>query len=156
MDVHHLLTELFRYPPRALHLMLASRSDPPLPLTTMRARGQATEIRTQALRFTEAETATYLQQLGILADEGTVQALVERVEGWVTGIRLAVLSSRHRDSEDLAPAHVKGGIPYLTEYLLTEVLEGQPPAIQDYLLGQFHRFYKLSTVFLSKKPQSSL
>jgi LuxR family maltose regulon positive regulatory protein len=55
MDVHHLLTELFRYPPRALHLVLASRSDPPLPLTTLRARGQATEIRSQELRFTEAE-----------------------------------------------------------------------------------------------------
>ena len=135
MDVHHLLTELFRYPPRALHLVLASRSDPPLPLTTLRARGQATEIRTQELRFTEAETATYLQQLGILADEGTVQALVERVEGWVTGIRLAVLSSRHRGSEDLARAHVESSISYITNYLVAEVLAGQPPAIQDYLLG---------------------
>ena len=134
MDVHHLLTELFRYPPRALHLVLASRSDPPLSLTTLRARGQATEIRTQELRFTEAETATFLQQLGIPADEGTVRALVERVEGWVTGMRLAVLSSRHRGSVDLAPAHVERGISYVTDYLVAEVLEGQPPAIQDYLL----------------------
>jgi len=135
MDVHHLFTELFRYPPRALHLVLASRSDPPLPLTALRARGQSTEIRTHALRFTEAETATYLQQLGISADEGTVQALVERVEGWATGIRLAVLSSRHRGSEDLALAHVESSISYITNYLVNEVLEGQPLAIQDYLLA---------------------
>jgi LuxR family maltose regulon positive regulatory protein len=135
MDVHHVLSELLRHPPRPLHLVLASRSDPPLPLTTLRARGQATEIRTQELRFTEAETSTYLQQLGIQADEGTVQALVERVEGWVTGIRLAVLSSRHRGSEDLALAHVESNISYITNYLVAEVLEGQPPAIQDYLLG---------------------
>jgi LuxR family maltose regulon positive regulatory protein len=134
MDVHHLLTELFRYPPRALHLVLASRSDPPLPLTTLRARGQATEIRTQELRFTEAETATFLQLLGMPADDRTVRALSERVEGWATGMRLAVLSSRHRGSEDLAPAQVERGISYVTEYLLTEVLESQPPAIQDYLL----------------------
>jgi LuxR family maltose regulon positive regulatory protein len=137
-------------------LLLTLRSDPPSSLTTLRARGQATESRVHQLRFTKSETATFLQQLGMPADEKTVRALLESVEDWVTGMRLAVLSSRHRDSEDLAPAHVKGGIPYLTEYLLTEVLEGQPPAIQDYLLGQFHRFYKLSTVVLSKKPQSSL
>jgi len=135
MDVHQLLTELFRYPPRALHLVLASRSDPPLPLTTLRARGQATEIRTQALRFTEVETATYLQQMGISADEGTVQALVKRVEGWATGIRLAVLSSRHRGSEDLARAHVESSVFYITNYLVAEVVEGQPPFIQDHLLA---------------------
>ena len=122
-------------------LLLTLRSDPPSSLTTLRARGQATESRVHQLRFTKSETATFLQQLGMPADEKTVRALLESVEDWVTGMRLAVLSSRHRDS---------------TEYLLTEVLEGQPPAIQDYLLGQFHRFYKLSTVVLSKKPQSSL
>ena len=122
-------------------LLLTLRSDPPSSLTTLRARGQATESRVHQLRFTKSETATFLQQLGMPADDKTVRALLESVEDWVTGMRLAVLSSRHRDS---------------TEYLLTEVLEGQPPAIQDYLLGQFHRFYKLSTVFLSKKPQSSL
>ena len=122
-------------------LLLTLRSDPPSSLTTLRARGQATESRVHQLRFTKSETATFLQQLGMPADEKTVRALLESVEDWVTGMRLAVLSSRHRDS---------------TEYLLTEVLEGQPPPIQDYLLGQFHRFYKLSTVVLSKKPQSSL
>lgn len=135
MDVHQLLTELFRYPPRALHLVLASRSDPPLPLTTMRARGQATEIRTHALRFTEAETAAFLRSMGFQFDEQTVRALVERVEGWVTGVRLAVLSSRHRGSEDLARAHVESNISYITNYLVAEVLEGQPMAIQGYLLG---------------------
>jgi LuxR family maltose regulon positive regulatory protein len=134
MEVHHLLAELFRYPPRALHLVLASRNDPPLPITRLRARGQATEIRTHELRFTEAETAMFLKQFGMPADDRTVQALLERVEGWVTGMRLAVLSSRHRGSVDLAPAQVERGISYVTEYLLTEVLEGQPPAIQDYLL----------------------
>jgi LuxR family maltose regulon positive regulatory protein len=134
MDVHHVLTELFRYPPRALHLVLASRSDPPLSLTTLRARGQATEIRAHQLKFTEAETAAFLQQLGMPADDGTVKALLERVEGWVTGLRLAALASRHVGSEELVPAGLQSGIPYVTDYLLTEVLAGQPPVIQDYML----------------------
>ena len=135
MDVHHVLSELLRYPPRPLHLVLVSRSDPPLPVSQLRARGRATEIRSQALRFTEAETDTFLQSVGMHVDEQTVRALVERVEGWVTGVRLAVLSARHRGSEDLAQAHVESGISYITNYLVAEVLEGQPAAIQDYLLG---------------------
>jgi LuxR family maltose regulon positive regulatory protein len=134
MDIHQVLAELLRHPPRPLHLVLVSRSDPPLPVTQLRARGQATEIRTQALRFTEAETATFLRSVGMQADERTVRALVERVEGWVTGMRLAVLSARHRGSEDLAQAYFESSISYITNYLVAEVLEGQQPAIQDYLL----------------------
>jgi len=134
MDVHHLLAELLRHPPHVQHLVLASRSDPPLSLATLRARGQATEIRIHQLRFTEAETATFLRQLGRPADGGTVRALLESVEGWVTGIRLAVLSSRHRGSLESASARLQSGIPYITDYLVTEVLEGQPPIIQDCLL----------------------
>jgi len=68
MDVPHVLTELLRHPPHALHLMLLSRSDPPLPLTALRARGQVTEIRTRELRFTVEETAAFLQRLGAPAD----------------------------------------------------------------------------------------
>ena len=78
MDIHHVLTELLRYPPRPLHLVLASRSAPPLPLPQLRARGRATEIRTQALRFTEAETAAFLKSVGMQVDDRTVRALVER------------------------------------------------------------------------------
>jgi LuxR family maltose regulon positive regulatory protein len=135
MDVHHLLTELLRHPPRALHLVLTSRSDPPLPLTTLRGRGQVTEIRAHRLRFTEAETAAYLQQLGMPAENRTVRSLLRSVEGWVTGIRLAVLASRHMGGKEPVSAGLQGGIPYITGYLMTEVLEGQPPAIQDYLLA---------------------
>ena len=134
VEVYHLLGELLRHPPRALHLMLLSRSDPPLPLTALRARGLATEIRTHELRFTAEETAAFLQRLGVPADEATVRSLMARLEGWPAGIRLAVLSSRQRGSHDLLSSPKVGSLPYLMDYLLTEVLEGQPPAIQDYLL----------------------
>ena len=135
MDVHQLLTELLYHPPPPLHLVLTTRSDPPLPLPQLRARGQATEIRSHALRFTEAETAAFLRSMGIQFDEQTLRFLVERVEGWVAGVRLAVLSARHLGSDNLAQAHVERNISYITNYLLTEVLEGQPLAIQNYLFG---------------------
>jgi LuxR family maltose regulon positive regulatory protein len=133
--VHDLLTELLRHPPRALHLVLVSRKDPLLSLTTLRARGQVTEIRAPELRFTKAETVTFLeQQMGTPADDGTVSALMERLGGWVTGLRLVTLSLRHRGSADLTPDHLRGSVSYITDYLVAEVLEGQPLVIQDWLL----------------------
>jgi LuxR family maltose regulon positive regulatory protein len=133
--VHDLLTELLRHPPRALHLVLASRTDPLLSLTTLRARAQVTEIRAPELRFTKAETATFLeQQMGTPADDGTVSALMERLGGWVTGLRLVTLSLRHRGSADLTPDRLRGSVSYITDYLVTEVLEDQPRVIQDWLL----------------------
>jgi LuxR family maltose regulon positive regulatory protein len=104
MAVHDLLSELLRHPPRALHLVLASRSDPLLPLTTLRARSQVTELRAPELRFTRVETAAFLeQQLGTPADDRTVDALMEQFEGWVTGLRLLTLSLRHRGSVAAPP-----------------------------------------------------
>jgi LuxR family maltose regulon positive regulatory protein len=135
LAVHGLLTELLRHPPRALHLVLTSRSDPLLPLTRLRARSLVTEIRRQDLRFTKAETAAFLrQELGTPADDAAVTALVKRVEGWVTGLRLLILSLRHRGSGDPTPARLQGSVGYVADYLMTEVLDRQDRDIQDYLL----------------------
>ncbi len=134
MAVHDMVTDLLRHPPRPLHLVLISRNDPPLPLARLRAQGLATEIRAHDLRFTQEETAALLRQMGMSADDEAIRAILQKAEGWPAGIRLAVLSSRHRGNETLLPAHLEGGISYIMDYLLTEVVENQPQAIQDYLL----------------------
>lgn len=135
LAIHDLLTELLHYPPPVLHLVLASRSDPLLALTTLRARSQVTEIRAPELRFNKAETAAFLEeQLGTPADDGVVNALMEQIEGWVTGLRLLTLSLRHRGSTNLTPDRLRGSVSYVTDYLGAEVLEGQPRVIQDWLV----------------------
>jgi LuxR family maltose regulon positive regulatory protein len=135
MAIHDLLSEVLRYPPPALHLVLASRGDPLLPLTTLRARSQITEIRAPELRFTKSETAAFLeQQLGTPADDRAVNALMEQLEGWVTGLRLLALSLRHRGTANLTPDHLRGSVTYVTDYLMAEVLDGQPRVIRDCLL----------------------
>ena len=65
MEVHSLLSELARHWPKPLHLVLISRISPPIPLTSLRARGKISEIHGQDLRFTPEETATYLSQTQI-------------------------------------------------------------------------------------------
>jgi LuxR family maltose regulon positive regulatory protein len=134
-SVHDLLTELLRHPPQSMHLVLTSRTDPPLNLTRLRARSQVIEIRTPELRFSQAETAAFLEEgLGAPVDDFALKALIKRVEGWATGLRLISLSLRHRGSLDLSPARLGGDVAYVTDYLMAEILTSQPPAIQDFLL----------------------
>jgi len=133
--VHNLLAEILHHPPRAMHLVLVSRRDPPLPLVSLRAKRQMTEIRVQDLRFSQEETAVFLQQMtGTSVDEATVAALEKRIEGWVTGLRLAALSLRHLGDLDRVVAQLPEDNRYVMDYVVTEVLSQQSSAIQEYLL----------------------
>jgi LuxR family maltose regulon positive regulatory protein len=92
-SVHDFLAELLQYPSRPMHLVLAGRSDPSLPITSLRARNQVSEVRLFDLHFTSDETAAYLQtKLGEQIKEDIAAILAERADGWITGLRLAVLA----------------------------------------------------------------
>ncbi len=132
--IHDLLTALLKHPPRALHLMLASRHDPPLPINVLRARAAVFEIRSQDLRFSLEETLAFLRQtLDPQIDAAQATLLKQKTEGWVAGLRLAALSSWHTDSEAkltrLDPNDV-----YVMEYFANEVLAQQPAALQEFLI----------------------
>jgi len=115
-SVYDLLTELLRHPPRTMHLVLASRRDPSLPIASLRARGRVTEIRLQDLRFTAKETTSYLKTvLGDLVDEPTAANLAEKSEGWITGLRLAVLAVRGHDDAVGMLLELKGTTAYVMD-----------------------------------------
>jgi LuxR family maltose regulon positive regulatory protein len=136
VSVRDLVTQLLHYPPQAMHLVLIGRRDPPLPISTLRAKSLMTEIRTQDLRFNELETGTFLTRaLGTQVDSATVAALEEKTEGWVTGLRLAALSMSCRDTLDPKLLEPQVDAQYVMEYLFTEVFSVQPPEINQYLLG---------------------
>ena len=133
--VHDLLNELLKYPPDPMHLVLATRRDPPLPLHTLRARSRVTEIRVQDLRFSPVETAAFLQQiLKTPVDEATAAMLEERTEGWVTGLRLAALSLRHRSDLGRVLADLPADNRYVMDYIVGEVIAQQSPEVQKFLL----------------------
>ncbi|MGD8523898.1 MAG: hypothetical protein PVF56_22300, partial [Desulfobacterales bacterium] len=134
-SVHHFLNDLLRHPPRPMHLVLIGRRDPSLSIAALRARSQLTEIRLQDLRFTEAETAAYLQQIMKKQIDGNLAAAwSEKTEGWVAGLRLAALSIQHRGDLKTLPIKLKGGTQYVMDYLFSEVVSHQPSGIRDYLL----------------------
>jgi LuxR family maltose regulon positive regulatory protein len=95
-----------------------------------------TEIRTQNLRFNKIETATFLtRMLETQIDSSTAAALKEKAEGWVTGLRLAALSMRHRGDLNPKLLEPQADAQYVMEYLFAEVFSLQPPEISQYLLG---------------------
>ena len=94
--VHELLTELVRHPPQALHLVVAARTEPPLPLSGLRARGHVAELRAADLRFTQAEANLFFHDgMQLPVDDQAVSILRTRMEGWAAGLRLAALYYRH-------------------------------------------------------------
>ncbi len=133
--MHSLLVELARHWPKPLHLVLISRIDPTLPLTSLRAKGMLREIRTQDLRFTPEETATYLSQAQFIRlSQPTLDLLEERFEGWPAGLHLAALSLRSAGSQESVQLALSNENANITGYLVDEVLTHQFPAIYSFLL----------------------
>jgi LuxR family transcriptional regulator, maltose regulon positive regulatory protein len=125
-----LLTDL---PPNA-HAVLATRRDLRLRLHQLRLAGELAEIRAADLRFTERETRELLDASGIALSEASAALLHHRTEGWAAGLRLAVISlAGHPDPERFV-AEFSGSDRTVAEYLIAEMLERQPDAVQDLLL----------------------
>jgi LuxR family maltose regulon positive regulatory protein len=134
-SVYEQVAFLLAHCPRTLHLLIASRSDPPLPLARLRARGQMVELRAADLRFTPLEASQFLNDvMGLRLDAAAVTLLEEHTEGWVAGLQMAALSMR--DCKDVFGfiEGFSGTNRYILDYLLEEVLAGQPPEIQHFLL----------------------
>ena len=133
--IHAALTFLLDHLPPQLHLLITSRSDPPLPLARWRVRRQLTEIRAADLRFTPDEAAQFLNQvmgLNLSADE--LAALETRTEGWIAGLQLAALSMRDRDDVGGFIRSFTGSHAYIVDYLAEEVVQRQSTEIQAFLL----------------------
>jgi len=133
--VHDEVAFLLEHCPKTFHLVIATRSDPSLPLSRLRARGQTVELRAAELRFTEPEAAQFLNGvMGLGLDAGSVAALEERTEGWIAGLQMAALSVRDREDVLGFVEGFSGTNRYILDYLLEEVLANQSPEIQRFLL----------------------
>ena len=133
-QVHESLAFLVEHRPAGLCVVLASRSDPPLPLARLRARNQLTEIRAAELRFTPAEAGELLQHAAAALPDASVAALAVRTEGWAVGLQLAALSLRGHDDAAAFVAAFTGSHRYVLDYLAEEVLEGQDTQLRTFLL----------------------
>ena len=133
--IHTSITFLLEHLPPRLHLIIATRADPPLPLARLRTRGQLIELRSTDLRFLSEETTAFLTQVsGLALSLEEITALERRTEGWIAGIQLAALSLHGRSD---IPGFIRaftGSHHYVVDYLAEEVLMHQPEAVQTFLL----------------------
>ncbi len=133
--VHAALEFLLDHLPPGLRVVLASRSDPPLPLARLRASRQLAELRAGELRFTGDEAAALLAEGSSGALPSTVvAALAARAEGWAAGLQLAALSLRGQPDPAEFVAAFSGSHRYVLDYLAEEVLEGQSERVREFLL----------------------
>ena len=134
-EVHRSVTFLLdRLPPR-VHLVIATRADPPLPLALLRSRDEMVELRASDLRFTASESEDFFNSLtGLHLSIEEVRTLAERTEGWIAGMRLAASSLRaSRDPSDYI-RKFSGSDRYVLDYLSEEVLRRLPATTQSFLV----------------------
>jgi LuxR family maltose regulon positive regulatory protein len=135
-NIHQGVEFLLTYLPPALHLVVASRADPPLPLARMRARGHLREIRSEDLRCTDAEGVELLTEVGgmsmLPAQAGA--RIVERTEGWPAALQLAALALRKSGDPDAVTAQLRGDGRHVLDYFAAEVLPGLEGRERDLLV----------------------
>jgi LuxR family maltose regulon positive regulatory protein len=129
------LTFLLEHLPPRIHLVIATREDPHLPLARLRARGQLTELRAVDLRFTPAEAVEFLNRvMGLNLSAEDIATLETRTEGWIASLQLAALSMQGRSDIASFIQAFTGSHRFVLDYLVEEVLQRQPEGIHSFLL----------------------
>src|SRR6266700_3546675 len=144
LDDYHVISDqtiqesmlfLLDHLPATLHLVLATRTDPELPLSRLRVRGQLLEIRSSDLHFTREEAASFLTEgMGLPLSEEDVATLQHRTEGWIAGLQLAALSLRKRQDLSGWVSDFAGSYRYLLDYVKQDILARLPVPLQHFLL----------------------
>jgi LuxR family maltose regulon positive regulatory protein len=134
--IHATLTYLVEHLPPQLHLLVATRADPPLPLALLRARGHLLEVRTNDLRCTPEEVVTFLEQTSsIQLSRDVVEQVASRTEGWLVGLQLVALSLQGRGEARSLLEEASGSQRFIFDYLIEEVVGRQSAAVQTFLLS---------------------
>ena len=136
-EVHTTLSYLVEHSPPQLHIILATRADPPLPLALLRTRQQLMEVRTDQLRCTAKETKTFFHEvMDTKLLDYMIQQVMARTEGWLVGLQLFGLSlQKYADHPSKLLEEASGDQRYILDYLTQEVLQRQPQEVQTFLLS---------------------
>jgi LuxR family maltose regulon positive regulatory protein len=134
-EIHSAIELLVERLPSTTQLVISTRSDPPLPLSRLRARGQLIEIRGGDLRFNVAEAGAFLNDVvGLDLEPDEIARLHERTEGWAAGLQLAGLSLRGRENHRQFIDNFAGDDQHIVEYLGFEVLDNEPSELREFMI----------------------
>lgn len=135
LPVHEQLAFLVEHQPGQLHLVIATREDPPLPLARLRARGQIVELRQSDLQFTPEETTEFVRRVAqVELSASDIDVLHRHTEGWIAGLQLAAQSIRQPEGIRRLSESFAGSHRFILDYLIEEVFRQQPADTRDFLL----------------------
>jgi LuxR family transcriptional regulator, maltose regulon positive regulatory protein len=135
LDIHQALAYLLDQLPGTLHIILSTRSEPPLPLARYRARGQMIELRMGDLQFRLEETAVFINEsMALDLSWKDIENLQAQLEGWAAGLRLAGLTLQHRRADSWEPL-ISGKNRFISDYLSQDVLHNIPDHLRRFLLN---------------------
>jgi LuxR family maltose regulon positive regulatory protein len=133
--VDRALAFLLEHQPPQMHLVIATREDPDLPLARLRAQRQLTELRAADLRFSLPEAAEFLNQvMELRLSQEDIAALESRTEGWIAGLQLAAISMQGQENASGFIQSFTGSHRFVMDYLVEEVLGQQSENVQTFLL----------------------
>ena len=134
-EIHDVLIYLLDHLPSNMHLIVVSRTDPPIRLAQLRAQGELCEIRAADLRFSLDEGIGFLnQKLELDLPLSDIKLINNKTEGWIAGLQLAAISlKKHPDKHGFVNAFA-GDDSHIADFLFDEVLRQQPAYIQTFLL----------------------
>ncbi len=134
-DIHGFIIELLQHPIEGIHLVLICRFDPPLPLYKYRVDGTINEVRTEHICFSQAESTLFLNQnIELDSNSVAVQKIVAKTEGWVTGLRLLVLSLKNTTQPEKKILKMEEEELYSLEYLSEEVLQQLTSELREFII----------------------
>lgn len=129
------IDRLLRWGPPTLHVVLASRADPPLAVQRLRLAGEMAVLRHRDLAFTPDEAALLFERSGVTLQPEEAAALHEATEGWPAGVRMAALSLRRADDVPTFVRTFAARDRALSDYLTGEVLEALPERLREFVLS---------------------
>ncbi|MGB7876128.1 MAG: hypothetical protein WBL25_17225, partial [Anaerolineales bacterium] len=133
--IHEMLEYFLEHQPGQAHLVITTRSDPPLPLARLRARGQMIEIRASDLRFTEEEAGHFFNQsMQLVLEDEDIHSLEVRTEGWAVGLQLAALALKNLSDPQSFVESFRGSHRYVLDYLAEEVIRQQRDDLRKFLI----------------------
>jgi LuxR family maltose regulon positive regulatory protein len=133
--IHDLIAVLIERLPPTMHLIIATRADPPLPLTRLRARSQMLDLRAVHLRFRDEEAEHFFRKtMALDLDDAAIRTLSARTEGWVTGLQLIALALEEQGDRERFIADFTGSNRYVLDYLAEEILDRLPAHLRQFLL----------------------
>ncbi len=157
--IHEMLEYFLEHQPHQAHLVIITRSDPPLPLARLRARGQMVEIRASDLRFTEEEAGHFFNQsMQLMLGEEDIHSLEMRTEGWAVGLQLAALALKNLPDPQNFVETFRGSHRYVLDYLAEEVIRQQGKDVREFLIQTsiMERFNAESCEALTGYPDSQV